>query len=153
MSDSFDIKQQLYKKCEDYVKERMGHILEAQQLLKESAATETKSSAGDKHETGRAKIQLEEDKLAKQLAEAKKLGELLKKVDPLLSCEKAVLGSLITTDQGTFYICISMGKVKAGKKEYFIVSATSPIFEAMKGKNLGDVLSVNGQNYQIKKIT
>ena len=43
--------------------------------------SETKSSAGDKHETGRAMLQLEMEKASQQLEGISQMNEILSKID------------------------------------------------------------------------
>ena len=56
------IKQELYKLCLEYVENRFQTIQNTIKEIQESLGSETKSSAGDKHETGRAMLQLEREK-------------------------------------------------------------------------------------------
>ncbi|MWD30855.1 3-oxoacyl-ACP synthase, partial [Aquicoccus sp. SCR17] len=69
-------KEQLLKFCWDYVDTRTERLKKSAAALQESLNSETKSSAGDKHETGRAMVQLEQEKLAQQLVELDRLKEV-----------------------------------------------------------------------------
>ena len=69
MKNSQEIKRQLYSQCVDFVEERLSNIQNQIRAIQESLTSETKSSAGDKHETGRAMLQLEREKAGQQLAE------------------------------------------------------------------------------------
>jgi hypothetical protein len=60
------IKTAVYHHCESYLRQKAKGYLSQDQSLLESLDSEGKSSAGDKHETGRAMIQLEREKLAQQ---------------------------------------------------------------------------------------
>ena len=51
------IKQQLYKKCQDFLNQRLETIQNTILDIQNALQSETKSSAGDKHETGRAMLQ------------------------------------------------------------------------------------------------
>ena len=73
MSKDTNIKLELYNKCLAFTQDRLNTINKTIQELQESLTSETKSSAGDKHETGRAMLQLEREKAGQQLAEIKKL--------------------------------------------------------------------------------
>src|SRR6195952_693580 len=104
-----DIKAELHKRCADYVKMRMEAaeqgIKEAQQASKE----DTKSSAGDKYETGRAMMQQETNRNLTQLNEANKLKVALNQINPTGVSANADIGSVVITDNGNFYIAISAG--------------------------------------------
>jgi hypothetical protein len=75
------IKQQLYAKCLVFVEQRIATAQEAIASAQRSANEETKSSAGDKYETGRAMAQLEIEKSTLQLAESFKLKQFLEKME------------------------------------------------------------------------
>ena len=68
--------------------------------LKESQKNDTKSSMGDKYETGRAMIQLELEKYHSRLSNNnEKLSNLLK-INPKLKTKTIQSGSLIQTNHG-----------------------------------------------------
>lgn len=83
-----NLKELLYRQCLDYVQKRMDAaqqgIDEAQQASKE----DTKSSAGDKYETGRAMMQQETDRNMAQLNEANKLKVALNAITTNLSSKQ-----------------------------------------------------------------
>ena len=56
------IKEQLFTQCLAFIDNRLITIKNTMQEIQESLLSETKSSAGDKHETGRAMLQLEREK-------------------------------------------------------------------------------------------
>ena len=97
---------------------------------KESRDTANKSSAGDKHETSRAKIQTEIDNYSRQLDLAIKNLHTLKQLDNSKKYNHATQGSLITTDNGIFFISIGVGKLEIKSNKYFVVSLLSPIGSA-----------------------
>ncbi len=66
------IKEELFKHCLHYVEECINTAQLAIEDARSSANDDTKSSAGDKFETGREMIQQEIDRNRKQLEEAKK---------------------------------------------------------------------------------
>jgi transcription elongation GreA/GreB family factor len=145
-------KQQLYALCRAYIEQRIATAQDAIRTAQSSANEETKSSAGDKYETGRAMMQLEIEKNTIQLAEAQKLKQLLEQIDPERKMNKVQLGSLVITDQGNFYIAISVGQLQHDGKTYFAIAPTSPIGLKLNGHMAGDVVSFNSKNYSIKEI-
>ena len=52
-----EIKEKLYTKCIQFIENRHQTIQNSISEIQESLLSETKSSAGDKHETGRAMLQ------------------------------------------------------------------------------------------------
>ena len=67
------IKEELFKHCLNYVEECINTAQLAIEDARSSANDDTKSSAGDKFETGREMMQQEIDRNRKQLEEAKKM--------------------------------------------------------------------------------
>lgn len=70
MSDS-STKQSLYTHCQNHINDRISLLEKQLQSLKEARDNETKSSAGDKFETGRAMMQSEVQKIQSQLQQAR----------------------------------------------------------------------------------
>ena len=152
MDKTQQIKFQLYAKCVDYVDQRLSHIQSAIDAAGDSGNDETKSSAGDKHETGRAMMQLEQEKNAKQLIETLELKKLLDRVNPGQKSKIVALGSLVITNKEKFYISISAGKIMIADEIYFALSPTSPIGAKLNGLRANQEISFNGTLYSIKDI-
>ena len=143
------IKQQLYDQCIAYVRNRMA---EAEQAFKEAEKAQnedTKSSAGDKYETGRAMMQQEKDRNTTQLNEANKLMVALNHISIKGNSNVIETGSLVITDNGRFYIAISAGTLVVDGESYFAVSPASPIGLKLKGLKAGDGFDLNGKGYKI----
>jgi hypothetical protein len=70
MPKPINIKESLYNHCMRYVQERIARIQNEIDLHQAAANEETKSSAGDKYETGRAMAQLDIERNSVQLREA-----------------------------------------------------------------------------------
>ncbi len=118
----------------------------------EAANSESKSSAGDKYETGRAMAQLERDRHAQLLAEALKVERDLKQIQPDKSYEAVQPGSVAVTNRGVFFISIGAGKLSLNGKDYFAVSPASPIGVALAGRKAGDSVAFNKLPYQILEV-
>ena len=119
---------------------------------KESRDTVNKSSAGDKHETSRAKIQTEIDNYSRQLDLASKNLRTVEQLDNSKKHNLATHGSLITTEGGVFFISIGIGKLEIRSNNYFIISLLSPIGSAMKGLSKNEKFTFRGIKYSIKNI-
>ncbi len=122
-------------------------------MAQESANEEGKSSAGDKHETGRAMAQLESEKAAKQLQEAMDLLAILKRIDPEAVHQSAGLGSLVTTDQGNFYLSVAVGKVEVEGFNCFAISVNSPIGAKLLGLKVDGTTEFNGKVYKVLAVS
>ena len=64
------IKINLFKHCEIVLKKKLKTFYNQKKELKQALNSESKSSAGDKHEIGRAMIHLEMEKLGNLITEA-----------------------------------------------------------------------------------
>jgi len=146
------LKNTLYTYCTDYVMERITRLKMEIKKTQSSANEETKSSAGDKYETGRAMAQLEIEKNTKQLAEAERLQGMLLAIHIDLVSEIIIPGSLVTTSKGIFYISISIGLAEIDKKQYFIIAPDSPIGKLLMGKKAGEAVTWNNNVYTIQSI-
>jgi transcription elongation GreA/GreB family factor len=146
------IKTALFTFCTDYVMERINRLKTEIKKTQSSANEETKSSAGDKYETGRAMAQLEIEKNTIQLREAEKLLGMLQAIHVDLSSEIIIPGSFVKTNKGDFYISISIGLIKLQQNQYFIIAPDSPIGKLFMGKKVRDVISWNKTQYQITDI-
>lgn len=146
------VKEQLYLKCAEYVSQRMQTVQIAIDAAGESGNDETKSSAGDKHETGRAMMQLEQEKNGKQLQEVRELQKLFEKINPSHKINKVELGALVITDKQNFYISISAGKINVNNETYWALSPQAPIAKHLIGLSVGDKMEFNGNYYTVNKV-
>jgi transcription elongation GreA/GreB family factor len=147
-----NIKELLFSKCEQLVAQRMTNAKQAMDAAQESANQEEKSSAGDKYETGRAMAQLERDKAAAQLLEARKMQVVLELVKQRPITAKIGLGSMVVTDFNKFYVSVSAGKLSVADATYLAVSLQSPIGQLMVNKSVGDQFIFNNQKQTIISV-
>lgn len=147
-----NIKEELYKQCIAYVQKRMDEAEHAYKDAEKASNDDTKSSAGDKYETGRAMMQQEKDRNTTQLNEANKLLVALNHISTKGSSAEAETGSLVITDNGKFYIAISAGVLTIEGESYFAVSPASPIGIKLKGLKIGDGFELNGKKYKVGEV-
>jgi hypothetical protein len=148
-----DLKSELHKQCVNYVKGRIYTANEAITASREAANEETKSSAGDKYETGRAMMDQETDRHQGQLNEANKLLVALDRINISAISETAEAGSLVVTNNGNFYIAISAGTLTVKNETFFAVSPASPLGLKLKGQKAGNEFSLNGKVYHVEKVS
>lgn len=146
------IKKQLYSLCLAYIEEKILGANQAIQFAQDSANEETKSSSGDKYETGRAMAQLEIEKINTQLNEAKKLKQNLLQLENTIATERVQPGSLVITNQGMFYISIPAGQFTIDNEIYFAISPSSPIAQQLLFSNAGDRFTFNKKEFVIQRI-
>jgi len=152
MEISAAIKEELRRFCESFAEDRIGRIQNNIKSINDSLKSETKSSAGDKHETGRAMFQLEREKLGRQLYEAEKMRQALAGITILPSHANIGQGSLVITTEGVYYISISAGAFKKGPAQIYCISSLSPIGKKLLGKSKGHCFEFNQKTICIKKV-
>ncbi len=148
-----DLKKELYNLCVAYVRRSMDAAELAIQEAQQSSNNDTKSSAGDKYETGREMAQQETNRNLAQLNEANKLMVALNRIGVSGIATIAEPGSVIITNNGNFYLAISAGSLQVGGKTYFAVSPASPVGLKFSGKSAGDTFSLNGKTYIIEAVS
>ncbi|MVN22613.1 3-oxoacyl-ACP synthase [Mucilaginibacter arboris] len=146
------IKQQLYQLCAEQILSRIKDAETAIAEARKASENDTKSSAGDKYETGRAMMQQEIDLNSRQLLEARKLQALLQQVNVDTIHTEAQAGSLVETDQENFYLAVSAGALFIDAKRYYAISVASPIGLQLKGKKAGEIFKLNGKEFKILKV-
>lgn len=145
------MKAALYKTCLELANAKVQALEKELAAMRDAVQSESKSTAGDKHETGRAMIHLEQEKLHQQLVEAKLMVAELQQVDTKPTT-KIALGSLVKTKKGTFYLAASLGKVELDATDYFVVSVKAPIAKQFLGKQAGESANMNGMVYDILAV-
>jgi len=146
------LKQQLYQQCLDYVQQRMDAAQQGIEAAQQASQDDTKSSAGDKYETGREMAQQETDRNMAQLNEANKLKVALNQINLTLINDRVETGCVVITDTAKFYVSISAGAISAAGETYMAISQASPIGQKMKGLKAGDRFNLNDKVYKIERI-
>jgi hypothetical protein len=145
-------KNAIHQTCVQYCTDRIDALRVEMASLRESAASDTKSSMGDKYETSREMAQIEINKLGLQLQQMNHSLLLLKSLNPQLKCTKVEAGALLHTDKQWFYLAAPLGKIAEQGTDIMVVSSQSPVGKAMLGKVEGDTFSVNGNPFKILEI-
>jgi hypothetical protein len=147
-------KTELYDVLVKLIQERGAEMQLAWNELMESNKQEGKSSAGDKHETAAAQVHLELEKMGKQMQEHNRRSEEVERFNPAkISVTQEVRpGSLVETNAGWFYIITSFGKLTTQAGDCYIISAASPIGQALFGKKIGEAFRWNLQEGKILSI-
>jgi transcription elongation GreA/GreB family factor len=116
------------------------------------AENDSKSTAGDKHETGRAMMQIAREQLGKQLLEAEMKRSALSRIEGQLIHERVKEGSIVTTNENIIFIAAPIGKIKFDGKDIFVISAQSPLGKTLLRKGAGENVSFNQRNITILQV-
>lgn len=146
------VKQELYNLCESFVNQRLQTTQQTISSNQKALQSETKSSAGDKHETGRAMLQLEMEKAGQQLQSIQLMKETLARINITKEAEVVSLGSVINTTQANYFLSISAGQLIVANKTYFAVSPSSPIGKVLLGKKENDMVAFNEKKFKLEKV-
>lgn len=146
------MKKELHQLCLEKLEANIQQLEKAIQDIQIAANEETKSSAGDKYETGRAMMQQEKDKLTTRLDTSLTQKNQLHQLKPELSQEKAELGSLVQTNEGYFYFAMALGSIQMGTQKYFVISMSSPLAKALWNKRAGDTVDFQNRRIRILNI-
>ena len=147
------IKQQLYAKCQFWLQNRLRVVEKSMNDIYNNLESETKSTAGDKHETGRAMLHLEREKLGHQLAIINNQLQVFNKINLEAQTSRVVLGSLVYTTQANYFISVSMGELKVDKIRAYAISPISPVGQALMSKAVDETVFYNNQKIKILKIS
>lgn len=145
-------KQEVVQAFTKLVQEKILRLQNTLRELTESAAAESKSTAGDKHETGLAMLQLEQEQKNKELTVLLNQLEVLQLTKFEGHVESVRKGSLVRTNQANFLICTSLGKVPVKDQTALALSPSSPLGEMLIGKKVGDACKFNNSEYRIMEI-
>lgn len=145
-------KKELYKKCSDWVNNSIEITQKAIHDAQDASNSETKSTAGDKHDTARSMMQLEVEKLAGQLTNSRKLKQALLKIDLGKKNNRGEFGALIYTSLNNYFISVSAGRTVVNDVEFYCISPSSPIGKLLAGKVEGEKFVVNSNVIEVLSI-
>lgn len=150
----FDIKGEVLDIALKRTRERITMIESALETARDSSNDDTKSSAGDKYETSREMIQQDINRYQKQLAEANKDLQQLVNIESIIddATDVARVGSLVQTNVALYLIATSIGAVKIGDSNIFVISPASPIGQLLIGKKIGNSFVFNNVNQKVIAI-
>jgi transcription elongation GreA/GreB family factor len=145
-------KYELFQFCISTVESSIEDIQSQMRELVSEAANDSKSTAGDKHETGRAMMQLAQEQLGKQLQEAEFKRSTLARIDAHAPHTQVAEGSIVTTSDNTLFIAAPMGKIHFEGKDVFVISAQSPLGKLIIGKAAGESVFFNQRTIAILDV-
>ncbi len=146
------LKQQVYDHFIKKIQDKVFNLQQSLDDLKESGSNETKSTAGDKHETALAMLQIEQANIREQLKETILQKTILHNINIGISPGKIIIGSLIKTNNGYFFLSIGLGKTIINGNSVFAFSPQSPLGQKFLGLKVGDVAELFNKLYTIESI-
>jgi len=120
--------------------------------LNEASNNETKSTVGDKHETSKAMMHLEQEKLGNQIKEIELQLKEFNAVNFDTHSDQIVLGSLVGTNIGYFFIATAIGKIQIDNETVFAISNKSPLGSRFIGLKPNDSIEFNNIHYTVINV-
>lgn len=149
---SSELRKDLINGCRQYLGQRKNMVQKALTGLKEDLENESKSSAGDKYETGREMINIEWNKLNVQLKEYERLDNILSRLPEEMKSDSIAVGSIIFTNTANYFISIPAGELIAGSDKFYAIGVQAPITRKLLGLKEGDEFEMNGRKIKILSI-
>ncbi|WP_299152756.1 transcription elongation factor [uncultured Christiangramia sp.] len=146
------LKQELLEKCEHFIQQKTAALQYAMQGLKQDLENESKSSAGDKFETGREMINIEWNKISNQLQQYEQMRSVLKQINVQVDSGIAKAGSIIFTENANYFISIPAGEIIVQDTRFYAIGSKAPVAIAMLGKTENESYTFNQQSVRIEKI-
>ncbi len=146
------LKQKIYNHYLQVIQEKIAMLHKVLDDLKESGANETKSTAGDKHETALAMLQIEQANTRAQLQEVLNQQAALEKINPDLSADIVLNGTLIKTNRGYLFMSVALGRALVDDVAVIALSPQSPLGKQLMGLKVGESASINNTAYLVVSI-
>lgn len=146
-------KQKVYSHFANLLSQKMNELQNVLVELKETGSNETKSTAGDKHETALAMLQIEQANKRNQLEQLMLQKNVLDKINPSVHTVKVVVGSLIKTNNGFYFLSVALGKCMIDGEPVVALSAQSPLGKILMGLKKGDTTSFNQTHFSIEELS
>jgi hypothetical protein len=146
------LKQNIYNHYLQVINDKVQMLQQVLAGLKESSTNETKSTAGDKHETALAMLQIEQANTRAQLQEVINKKDALEKINPATTAIKIVNGSLIKTNRGYLFLSVALGRAVVGGVTVMALSPQSPLGMQLMGLTVDGIAEVNGNKYVVESI-
>lgn len=145
------IKGKLQQAAMAMVQEKIDDLNNQIIALEEASQSETKSSAGDKYETGRESINQSRNLLEKQLILVRQWGKMLQKIS-IGSDNHVTEGALIELSMGLIWVAVPLGKLELDGNKIQVVSENSPLIQVLASKRKGEVAAFRGQTIEILNV-
>ena len=143
-----ELLEQVFKQIDDKIS-----ILQSEfKVYKDSAENETKSTAGDKHDTSKSMMQLEQEKMGAQLSDLLNQKSVLLNITVKTKQKSIGLGSLVYTNNGNFFLSIFSKQIILNSVNYFPVSIQSPIGKELLKSKKGSTITINAKQYTVIDI-
>jgi len=142
-------KENIKKAASDVLNAKIKVLSDELDTISEALSDNTKSTAGDKHETSRAHAQIEQERVSNQLSQLNRMRDMLSAIKTI-PFQEIQAGSLVQLKTGFFYISVPLGELHFNGEKIFCLSPSSPLAQQMLNKSKGDSIQLNGNEFVIE---
>ncbi|MBC7653959.1 MAG: hypothetical protein H7098_05720, partial [Oligoflexus sp.] len=121
-----DFKEKVYQYGLSLLADKQSNLQKDIAAVRDGISNDSKSSMGDKYETSREMSQQEINRLEQQFAINQQHLFNLKNLVWQNKSGQILLGSLVLTNIGSFFITVSLGEIKIESQSVFMISPGSP---------------------------
>ncbi len=147
------LKEKIYQTAIAQVKDKINLLKAERKAINDGILEDTKSSAGDKFETGRETMSQDIMTVEKQLKQAVFEFDELCRLQAIKEASSTVQeGSLVKLGSDTYLISISLGQITVDGQKLFMLSKNSPLGEILVGHKKNDQVEFRGKSIQITEL-
>lgn len=133
-----------------HLEERLKELTSELRDLSEGNNDNLKSTAGDDHDTERAMLHQEMERLSDRADAERKILVDFDRLESLnLLNDEVGYGHIVRTDRGYFMLGIPFGKIVMYGMPLLGISMTSPMGMALKGRKRNEAFEVNQNTYTV----
>ncbi|WP_144605480.1 hypothetical protein [Algoriphagus algorifonticola] len=148
-----ELKEKIFQAAIRQLKEKISLLQQERKAVSEGILEDTKSSAGDKFETGREMMTQDLKTIESTIEKLQEDLEEIYRVQSIKSNSEAVReGSLIQLGTDFFLISASIGQLEVEGKKYFLLSRNSPLGQLLIGKKKGENVLFRGKPQAILDV-
>lgn len=146
-------KEKVYQTAIAQVKEKINLLKAERKAINDGILEDTKSSAGDKFETGRETMSRDLMTVENQLKQANFEFDELCRFQAIKEPSSSVQeGSLVHLGTDKYLISISLGLITVDGQKLFMMSKNSPLGEILVGNKKNDQIEFRGKSILITEL-
>lgn len=146
-------KEKVYQTAIAQVKEKINLLKAERRAINEGILEDTKSSAGDKFETGREMMSRDLMTVENQLKQANFEFDELCRLQAIKEPSSSVQeGSLVQVGADNYLISVSLGQLTVDGQKLFMLSKNSPLGEILVGAKKDDQVEFRGRSIRITEL-
>lgn len=144
-------KQKIVTACKKNLNEKLDTTQDDMRRLREAAGRNADDNQSETYESNQQEMLNEMQDMQEHFDFLEESAALFNRLDFQSPLDQVQPGALVVTDKLTFLVGIS-GDFDFDGNTIKGISASAPIYEAMKDKKAGDEVKVNGNTFKIKEV-